>query len=112
MLPRDLITMGMLKSIGIEKGKAFKPDAVTQTILRAAAQEAKALFIEGLTSYSQPWWPDRKWSPPDPKGIKSGFTFQTAEMFGRGRSRLGELRRFWPAEKDGRKLGVSLRIQR
>lgn len=80
VLPRDLITMGMLKSIGIEKGKAFKPDAATQTILRAAAQEAKAQFIEGLTAYSQPWWPDRKWSPPDPKGIKTGFTFQTADM--------------------------------
>jgi hypothetical protein len=80
VLPRDLITMGMLKSIGIEKGKSFKPDAATRTTLRAAAQEAKAQFIEGLTSYSQPWWPDRKWSPPDPKGIKSGFTFQTADM--------------------------------
>src|SRR6267154_4170117 len=44
VLPRDLITMGMLKSIGIEKGKAFKPDAATQTILRSAAQEAKAQF--------------------------------------------------------------------
>jgi len=34
--------MGMLKSIGIEKGKDFKPDAATQNILKSAAQEAQA----------------------------------------------------------------------
>src|SRR5439155_10475351 len=32
VLPRDLVTMGMLKSIGIEKGKAFRPDPATQSI--------------------------------------------------------------------------------
>ena len=32
----------MLKSIGIEKGKPFKPDAKTQDILNAAAREAHA----------------------------------------------------------------------
>src|SRR5260370_2836523 len=71
--PRDLVTMGMLKSIGIEKGKNFKLDAATRSILRAAVQEAQAQFVEGLTSYSQPWWPDRHWSPPDPTGVKTGF---------------------------------------
>jgi hypothetical protein len=79
VMPRDLVAMGMLKSIGIEKGKNFKPDAATRGVLRVAAQEAKAQFVEGLTSYSQPWWPDRKWSPPDPGGVKTGFTFQTAD---------------------------------
>jgi hypothetical protein len=75
----DMVMMGMLKSIGIEKGKDFKPDAATQSILRSGAQEAQANFIGMLTSYSQPWWPDRKWSPPDPKGVKTGFTYQTAD---------------------------------
>lgn len=54
--PHDLLMMGMLKSIGIEKGKDFKPDAATQSILKSAAQEAQAHFIGMLTSYSQPWW--------------------------------------------------------
>lgn len=76
---RDLVAMGMLKSIGIEKGNEFKPDAEMQRILKAGVQEARAQFVEGLTSYSQPWWPDRNWSPPDPRGIKTGFTFQTAD---------------------------------
>jgi hypothetical protein len=77
---RDLVAMGMLRSIGIEKGKEFKPDAATQGVLRAAAQEAHALFVNQLTSYSHPWWPDRRWSPPDPGGLKTGFTYQTAEI--------------------------------
>jgi hypothetical protein len=79
VLPRDLVVMGMLKSIGIEKGKEFKPDAAMQNILRAAVREAQTQFVEGLTSYSHPWWPDRNWSPPDPRGVKTGFTFQTAD---------------------------------
>jgi hypothetical protein len=79
VLPRDVIMMGMLKSIGIEKGKDFKPDAATQGILKSAAQEAQAHFTELLTSYSQPWWPDRNWSPPDPKGVKTGFTYQIGD---------------------------------
>jgi hypothetical protein len=45
---RDLVAMGMLRSIGIEKGKEFKPDAATQSVLRAAAQEAHALFVLDL----------------------------------------------------------------
>lgn len=76
---RDLVAMGMLKSIGIEKGKEFKPDAGMQRILKVGVQEAQAQFIEGMTSYSQPWWPDRNWSPADARGVKTGFTFQTAD---------------------------------
>jgi hypothetical protein len=75
--PRDLAVMGMFKSIGIEKGKKFGPDAATQHIFKTAVQEAQAQFVEGLTSYSQPWWTDRNWSPPDARGVKTGFTFQT-----------------------------------
>lgn len=76
---RDLVAMGMLKSVGIEKGKEFRPDAAMQRILKAGAHEAQAQLIEALTSYSQPWWPDRTWSPPDVRGVKTGFTYQTAD---------------------------------
>jgi len=77
--PRDLVMMRMLQSIGIEKGKPFQPDATLQDVLRAAAQEAQAQFVESLTSYQAPWWPDRRWSPPDSKGMKTGFTYVTAD---------------------------------
>jgi hypothetical protein len=77
--PRDLAMMGMLKSVGIGKGISFAPDPATQIVLRAAAQEAHAQFVDGLTSYSQPWWPDKQWSPPDVRGMKTSFTFLTAD---------------------------------
>jgi hypothetical protein len=77
--PRDLVMMGMLGSIGIEKGKPFAPDTAMQGTLRGAAQEAHAQLVEGLTSYSRPWWPDKHWSPPDARGMKTSFTFVTPE---------------------------------
>jgi hypothetical protein len=48
--PRDLVAMGMLKSIGIEKGKQFKPDVATQRILKEAAQETLGAFVDGMRS--------------------------------------------------------------
>ena len=42
-LTRDKVMIDMLKSIGIEKGKPFNPEAETRDILNAAAQEAKAV---------------------------------------------------------------------
>jgi hypothetical protein len=40
---RDLFFMGMLKPLGIEKGKAFKPDARQRKILEEAAQMGDAM---------------------------------------------------------------------
>ena len=40
-LPRDRVMIDALKSIGIEKGKPFNPDAKTQEILEAAMREAR-----------------------------------------------------------------------
>jgi hypothetical protein len=73
---RDLVAMGQLRSIGIEKGKEFKPDDVTTAILKEAAQEAhegfKAAAMEG-----EPWWPGTQWKLPESIGPKTSFTFQT-----------------------------------
>jgi hypothetical protein len=87
VLPRDITMMGLLKDIGIEKGKEFAPDAATQGMLKNAAQEAQALFMAWHESYSQPWWTGGSWSPPDASGVKTAFTFETATMLdvnGRG----------------------------
>ena len=43
-LERDKAMIDPLKTIGIERGKPFKPDAKTQQILTGAIQEAKAWF--------------------------------------------------------------------
>jgi hypothetical protein len=77
---RDLAVMGMLKSLGIEKGKPFNPDPATRTLLKAAAEEAQAFFLDKMTNYSNLWWPDLHWSTLDASGSNTGWTFQTSEM--------------------------------
>jgi len=63
---RDKVMMGMLLSLGIEKGKEFKPSVALAVELKSAAQEAQAFLIEGLVRTSQKYWPDRKWVVPMP----------------------------------------------
>ena len=74
---RDLVAMGMLQSIGIEKGKEFKPDAAAQRIFKAAAQEQLAVFVQGMRTFGQRWWPDRAWALPDTRGVKTNFSYVT-----------------------------------
>jgi len=63
VLDRDKAMMGMLKSIGIEKGKPYNPDEKTKAIFRRAAIDAyfymqkKYLTVEPEELY----WPNRKW---------------------------------------------------
>jgi hypothetical protein len=58
---RDLVMMGQLRSLGIEKGKEFKPNQATQAVLRSAVQEAHAGFVKALLEGSEPWWPGVQW---------------------------------------------------
>ena len=46
-LERDKAMIGALKTIGIEKGKPFVPDAKTKAILEDAAAEAHA-YLDSL----------------------------------------------------------------
>ncbi len=60
---RDKAMMGMLKSIGIEQGKPYRPDDKTKAIFRRAAIDAyyymqqRYLTVEPEELY----WPDRRW---------------------------------------------------
>ena len=55
---RDLFYMGMLKPLGIEKGKAFAPDARQQAILEEAARIGDAIgrvmLFHGPDRFRQP----------------------------------------------------------
>jgi hypothetical protein len=51
-LQRDRAMIDPLKSLGIEKGKTFKPDSQTTKLLDAAAREAGA-YLEGM--YDKGW---------------------------------------------------------
>jgi hypothetical protein len=75
VLTRDLMAMGMLRTLGIEKGKPFQPDAATQAILSEAAQEAHQGFMVRLRG-GEPWWPGSQWKLSEDKGARTGFTFQ------------------------------------
>lgn len=60
---RDKVMMGMLKHIGIEQGKPYKPSQKTKKIFRRAAIDAyyymqqRYLTVEPEELY----WPDRRW---------------------------------------------------
>ena len=77
VLTRDLVAMGQLRSLGIEKGKPFKPADAAMPALRQGAEEAHRGFMEGVRG-GQPWWPGTKWKLPESIGAKTGFTFQDA----------------------------------
>ncbi|MEX3933691.1 DUF1254 domain-containing protein [Paraburkholderia phymatum] len=77
---RDLVAMNQLRSVGIEKGRAFAPSAATQSILRAAVGEAHEEFIATIRDNRKLWWPGAHWGTGS-QGVatKTGFTFQTAD---------------------------------
>ena len=59
--------LGLAKSIGIEKGKEFKPDARMQGVLTEAASLANAAFRGVLykpRNKAEYFYPDRKWYSP------------------------------------------------
>jgi hypothetical protein len=76
VLTRDLEAMGQIRSIGIEKGKQFKPDDATKAVLRQAATEAPEGFMIAVRG-GEPWWPASQWKLPESIGTKTGFSFLT-----------------------------------
>jgi hypothetical protein len=63
-LQRDRAMIDPLKSIGIEKGKPFNPDAKTQDILNAAVREAQAWLAAKYDAGLPPYWEGSRWSVP------------------------------------------------
>jgi hypothetical protein len=64
-LTRDKAMIDQLRAIGIEKGKAFNPDAKTRTILDDAAKEARAwLEMRYEALFTPPFYEGRGWALP------------------------------------------------
>jgi hypothetical protein len=64
-LERDKAMIDQLKSIGIEKGKPFKPDPKTQDILNDAAREAHAWLVAQYEAFfSSRYYEDGRWAMP------------------------------------------------
>ena len=72
-LARDKIMIDQLKTIGIEKGKSFNPDARTTEILNAAAKGADIYINEMYEAGFPSLNPDAHWAVPAmPDLVKAG----------------------------------------
>ncbi|MBX9799288.1 MAG: DUF1254 domain-containing protein [Burkholderiaceae bacterium] len=73
-LTRDKVMIDTLKTLGIEKGKPFKPDAKTKAILSKAAQEAHAVIdVKYEGGFVPPFFERTHWSVPVPPETRDGL---------------------------------------
>jgi hypothetical protein len=63
-VPRDRAMIDPLRSIGIEKGKPFNPDARTRAAFDAAAHEAHAWLEAKYDTGLPPFYQGSKWTVP------------------------------------------------
>src|SRR5262245_62334907 len=76
-LARDKVMIEFLKTIGIEKGKPFKPDEKTERILADALREAQVVVaMKYEAGFDPPYWEGGHWAVPIQKETFEGM--QTA----------------------------------
>jgi hypothetical protein len=79
-LTRDKAMIDSLKTIGIEKGKPFNPDAKTRTILDSAAKDAQALITaEYVAGFKPPYFQGTQWALPISKATIEGMASSFAD---------------------------------
>ena len=77
-LTRDKAMIDQLRSIGIEKGKTFSPDAATQDILKRGVAEAHAWLVNNYEThyFPPPFYPGGHWFlPASPEVVQGLSTF-------------------------------------
>ena len=72
-LERDKAMIDQLKSVGIEKGKPFRPDAAGQPALDAAAREAKAWLDLRYEALFSPYYDGGRWALPVAPDVVEGL---------------------------------------
>ena len=73
-LERDKAMIDQLKSIGIEKGKPFKPDPKTQITLNEAAREANAWLAARYDDlFHPPYFETSRWAVPATPDLIEAF---------------------------------------
>ena len=82
-LERDRAMIDQLKTIGIERGKSFLPDARMQQILNGAIKEARAWLDTNYEKLLSPYYDGGRWMlPADPDLMKSVQNFfQTQDSY-------------------------------
>jgi hypothetical protein len=79
-LTRDKAMIDPLRTIGIEKGKAFNPDAKTRAIFDDAAKEAHAwLETRYEANFSPPYFEGTGWGVPGSPELMKGLSTQFAD---------------------------------
>ncbi len=82
---KDLVMMGMLGSIGIQKGQPFKPDADAAKALEPAVKLGYDMMMQYFVTPGKalvPFWPDRKWDTLNlsKEQAEQGFPFVTKDQ--------------------------------
>lgn len=73
-LTRDKVMIDSLRTLGIEKGKPFKPDAETKAILDSAAREAHAVIaLNYENGFGSSFFEGSRWALPVPKETVDGM---------------------------------------
>jgi len=78
-LERDKAMIDPLKTIGIEKGKPFRPNEATQGLLNAAASEAHAWLELRYETMFAPYYEGRRWVFPILPEVIGGLQSQFAD---------------------------------
>jgi hypothetical protein len=78
-LVRDMAMIDQLKSLGIEKGKPFSPDAKTLETLNAAAVEARD-FLDRKYEALGPFFEGRQWTTPATPAFKEAIQSGYADV--------------------------------
>jgi hypothetical protein len=78
VLTRDLAIMGQLHSLGIRKGKMFRPTANMRSALIDAVAEVHSGFMES-TRNVEPYWSDSQWGLHSQTALQTHFSFQNRD---------------------------------
>nr|WP_246737675.1 DUF1254 domain-containing protein [Nordella sp. HKS 07] len=77
-LDRDRVMIDQLRTLGIEKGKPFKPDQRTREALQKGIAEAKALLAARYEEFFPPFFEGSRWALPAAqefmKATQSGYS--------------------------------------
>lgn len=75
---QDKLMMGMLASIGIEKGKPYNPDAMTKKAMRQAVTDAYYYMQKRVlhsADSSRTWWKGKHWGNGMFADTNNGFSY-------------------------------------
>ena len=65
--PDEKAFYGMMKSLGIEKGKSFNPSSKEVSLLKAAAKQLHAEMMDDVVHFAPELWPGKsRWALPVP----------------------------------------------